>query len=202
MFDADQVADILTQAVKAVNDARVPDELKAAAFERAVDLLAQGGAGRVDAPAGNQTAWQWPPPAGLPEGGTASLVDKLAARLRLSREVIEHVYTQDGDQLAITVDTSRLARSKSAGAREVAILVAAAGQVRSDEPTPVDDIRREAELNDRFDGPNFAATLSSMKGTFLIGGTPRSRTFRLTKPGWAAAGALVSRLAGVEETAA
>ena len=194
MFDSDEVTDILARAVKAVEDAKVPGELKVVAFERAMDLFARTGSPTVTAPASGASATLDSPTAATTAG--KSLADKLAAKLQLSRDVIEHVYTEDGDTLAITVDASRLAKSKSAGARDVAILVAAAGQVASDEPTTADEIRREAELYDRYDGPNFAATLYSMKGTFLIGGSGRARTYRLTKPGWAAASGLVSKLAG------
>lgn len=201
MFESRDVSDILARAVKAVEDANVPPDLKAAAFERAVDLLAR----RSAVPSLADTESRAGATLDRAEGGAApaaaSTMDRLATRLRLQRDVIEQVYTESGDGLMITVDPGRLARSRSAGAREVALLVAAAAQAVSDEPTPADAIRIAAAEYDKLDAPNHAATLGAMKGTFLIAGPPRAKTFKLTKPGWVAAATLVAKLGGSDKAA-
>ena len=204
MFDSDEVSDILARAVKAVDDAKVPPDLKAAAFERAIDLLTRrapsgGPAGDDRAVVGLDGAA--PVPLGQPTVASNAM-DRLATRLRLSRDVVERVYTENGEALAITVDPDKLARSRSAGAREVALLVAAAEQASSDDATSADAIRRACEDYDKFDSPNFAATVAAMKGTFLISGPSRTRTFKLTRPGWVAAANLIGRLGGADKAVA
>lgn len=196
-MDPSDVTTILANAVKSVADANVPDELKTIAFEKAITLFAGSVAPVAAFPSSVGAA------AGLaaaqPGGGSA--LDRLANRLRLGRDVVEAVYTENGDTLAVTVGPDRLAKAKSTAAREIALLVAAAHQSKSDEPTTSDEIRKEAEQYDRYDGPNFASTLADMKGTFLIAGTPRARTYYLTKPGWAAATTLIAKLGGPEKAA-
>jgi hypothetical protein len=204
MFDSDEVSDILARAVKAVDDAKVPPDLKAAAFERAIDLLTRRAPSGV--PSGEDRAVvaldnASSGPVSQPTAASTAM-DRLATRLRLSRDVVERVYTENGDSLAITVDPDKLARSRSAGARDVALLVTAAEQASSDEATSVDAIRRACEEYDKFDSPNFAATLAAMRGTFLISGPSRARTFKLTRPGWVAAASLIARLAGADKAVA
>jgi hypothetical protein len=204
MFDSDEVSDILARAVKAVDDAKVPPDLKAAAFERAIDLLTRGAPAGLPAAEGRAVvALEQGSQGPLSHPTSASTaMDRLATRLRLSPDVVERVYTENGDALAITVDPDKLARSRSAGARDVALLVTAAAQASTDEATSVEAIRRACEEYDKFDSPNFAATLAAMKGTFLISGPPRARTFKLTRPGWVAAATLIGRLGGADRAVA
>lgn len=190
-MNPDDVTHILAGAVKAVTDAKVPPDLASVAFEKAIDMLAGP---RSVAASTTATSGQTPASVAAPIPPTGSAIDRLATRLRLSHEVVEAVFTENGDELAISVPPDRLAKAKSAGAREIALLVAAARQSSSDDPTTTDQIRRAVEDYDRFDGPNFASALSPMKGTFLVAGPSRSRTFKLTKPGWTAAASLVGRL--------
>jgi hypothetical protein len=187
---------ILAGAVKAVADAKVPDDLRSMAFEKAVDLLA----GRTAPAAVASVAPASAVPIALPAGG--DVLGKLAARLDLSREVVEEVYAEGRDGLQVNVKPERLARSKSAGTRELAMLVAAMDQADSDDPTTADEIRRVVEEYNRYDSPNFASTLAGMKGPLLPAGSSRSRTFRLTRPGWSEASRLVARLAGTNRAVA
>lgn len=199
-MDPGAVKDVLSKARQLLDDASLPDDLRAVAFGKAVELLSMGvGAAGKDTFSGGGSVGGGP----LTDSTSGlSPMDRLLARLRLSRDVVEAVYTENGDELELTVAPDKLARSKSAGAREIALLVAAAGQSVSDEPTTADQIRRVVEDYNRYDSPNFASALFSMKGMFLVAGSSRARTFKLTKPGWAAASALVSRLGGADKTAA
>ncbi len=194
-MNQDDVETILAGAVKAVADAKVPDDLKSVAFEKAVDLLANrvasAGSPGSSAPIGAAAAAQ-----------TNSQLDRLAERLGLRHDVAELVYAEGRDGLHVNVKPDRIARSKSAGARELAMLVAAMHQAESDEPTPAEEIRRVVEDYNRFDAPNFAATLASLKGPFLVSGSPRARTFKLTRPGWGEVAKLVERLGGAEKVMA
>lgn len=197
-MDADDVKAILAQSVKAVEDANVPPELKSLAFEKAIELFTRGSVGAVVS-ASPAAAPQAPgPPAGTAVGSAVAM-DRLVSRLRLPHAVVEAVFTEHGDGLAITVPPDRLSKSRSAGTREIAVLVAAAGQASSDEPTTAEEIRKIVEDYDRLDGPNYASTLSDLKGTFLIGGSSRARTYKLTKPGWTSATSLIAKLGGADK---
>ncbi len=196
-MNPNDVESILAGAVKAVTDAKVPDDLKSVAFEKAVDLLA----GRVGpAPAAAQSAPGATSAATVVTSG--SPLDRLVVRLGLPHDVVEGVYAEGRDGLHVNVKPDRLSRSKSAGARELAMLAAAMHQVESDEPTSADVIRRVVEDYNRYDQPNFASSLASMKGPFLVSGPSRARTFKLTRPGWAEASKLVARLGGPEKAVA
>jgi hypothetical protein len=196
-MNPDDVTHILAGAVKAVTDAKVPPDLAPVAFEKAIDMLA----GPRPVAASTTATLGVPTSVAAPTTPTGSAIDRLATRLHLSHEVVEAVFTENGDELAISVPPDRLAKAKSAGAREIALLVAAARQSSSDDPTTTDQIRRAVEDYNRFDGPNFASSLSPMKGTFLVAGPSRSRTFKLTKPGWTAAASLVGRLGAPDKSA-
>lgn len=198
-MDSNDVESILAGAVKAVTDAKVPDDLKSVAFEKAVDLLAGRTSGAAAVPTG-LTAPAAPTPAGSTHAG--SQLDRLAARLGLPHEVVESVYAEGRDGLHVNVKPDRLSRSKSAGARELALLVAAMHQADTDEPTSADEIRRVVEDYNRYDPPNFAASLGTLKGPFLPSGPPRARTFKLTRPGWAEASKLVARVGGPDKAVA
>ena len=199
-MDPSDVTNVLASAAKAVEDARVDSDLRSVAFQKAVDLIAGASAPpmrlQASAPALAAVA-----AGGSLAGSGGSPLERLTTRLRLSRDVVDAVYTENGDALAITVHPDKLAKAKSTATREIALLVAAAHQAGSDEATTSDQIRREAEQYDRYDGPNFASALVEMKGNFMIGGSPRAKTFKLTKPGWAAATALVARLGGADKAA-
>lgn len=192
-MNSDDVESILAGAVKAVTDAKVPDDLKSMAFEKAVDLLA----GRVSpAPVAAPSA----PGAAVatPTVASGSQLDRLAARLGLPHDVVEGVFAEGRDGLQVNVKPDRLSRGKSAGARELAMLVATMRQAESDLPTSAEEIRRVVEEYNRYDRPNFASSLAALKGPFLVSGPSRARTFKLTRPGWAEASKLVARLAGAE----
>jgi hypothetical protein len=191
-MEPNDVESILSGAVKAVTDAKVPDDLKSVAFEKAVDLLA----GRIAPAAAVANGTTGAAAAPAPTAG--SQLERLAARLGLPHDVVEGVYAEGRDGLHVNVRPERLPRSKSAGARELAMLVAAMQQAESDEPTSVEEIRRVVEDYNRYDQPNFASSLAALKGPFLFSGSSRARTFKLTRPGWAEASKLVSRLAGEE----
>jgi hypothetical protein len=194
-MDPNDVKSILSGAVKAVTDAKVPDDLKSVAFEKAVDLLA----GRIAT--GSVAAPETPIPVGTPAPIAGSQLDRLVARLGLPHEVVEGVFAEGRDGLHVNVRPERLSRSKSAGARELAMLVAAMHQAESDEPTSVEEIRRVVEDYNRYDQPNFASSLAALKGPFLMSGSSRARTFKLTRPGWSEASKLVERLASQKAVA-
>jgi hypothetical protein len=199
-MDPEEVGAILAQAVKLVQDGVTSPNLQPIAFEKAIEMLL-GSRAKQDEAAGRARVGAAVAPVAAGSIGGSSALDRLAARLRLSQEVVEAVFTVSGDELALTVPPDKLSKSKGPGAREIALLVAASTQAASDEPTTADEIRKAVADYDKLDSANFASTMADLKGNFLIGGTSRARTFKLTKPGWAAAATLVAKLGGADSAA-
>jgi len=197
MLDTEHVRDILAGAVKAVDEAKVLDDLKPLAFGRAIDLLVQGLVPATRTP-GSLAPGAPGTPAVTP-AATGDLMGRLVAKLQLSADVVETIYTEHEGKLVLSLPHGKLAKGKSAGVKEIALLVCAAEQSVSDEPTASESIRKWAEEYDKYDQPNFSTTLAALKGQVLIGGTSRAKTYKLTKPGWGEEAKLVARIAGVAE---
>jgi hypothetical protein len=185
-----EASDIVSSAWRAVDDSILPEvpELQAAALSRVIDLLA--GAARVDrqsVPAGE---------AASPGGGN---LDRLAAKLQIQREAVEDVFTEDAGGVEISIHPARLAPSKSAATRQIALLVASQRQAAGEDQTPVDEIRRVALEFGRYDAPNFSSAVNELRGAFLFKGPPRQRVLKLTRAGWAQASDLIRDLAGRDD---
>jgi hypothetical protein len=192
----DDVSSILADAVKAVEDAKVPSDLRAVAFERTLDLLV-GGVRPAPlmpaAPIGAVAA-----STGQAAVAAGELMPRLAERLHVEQDLLETVYTEHEGKLVITLPHGKLSKSKSTGAREIGLLVCAAEQAASDDATSTESIRKVAEEYDRYDQPNFASALGELKGQAIISGAARLRTYKLTKPGWSEVAKLVTRLTAVK----
>ncbi len=194
----ESVADILAEAIAAVNAAGVPAELKEAAFSKAVDVImarrtaetagSMGTAGVAHAPAVTPGA------TALTEGDVVGLI---AARLRLDREVVGEVFDETDGKLDVIVPPRKLAAGKAPAVKQLALLVASARQAAGiEEWTDADDIRQFVEEFKRYDQANFASTLKQMDDIFRIKQTGRKITVRLGRPGWDRAAELVTTLAG------
>jgi hypothetical protein len=194
-MDRNDVSNILANAVKAVDDAKVPDDLRAVAFERTLELLVGGvrpAPFTPAAPSGPAAS------TGQASTGAGALMARLADRLQIARDLLETVYTEHEGKLVVSLPHGKLTKSKSTGAREIALLVCAAEQAASDEATPVESIRKVAKEYDKHDQPNFASALAELKGQTIIGGATRARTYKLTKPGWSEVTKLVTRLTSTQ----
>lgn len=180
---------VVRQSLKVLEDADVPESLRATALPAIIELMARHAPGS-------------PAMALIPYDSAAAhpqrsedLVERLARRLAVDREVVEGVYTSDGSTLDISVNPARLPRSKSTGTKALALLLTALRQGAGDEEfTAVDDIRRLAQEFGRYDGPNFASAITEMRGVFLVKGPARQRALKLTRPGWQQAADLVREL--------
>jgi hypothetical protein len=182
-------ASVVRDALKAMEDAEVPERLEAAALPAQIELIGR----RLGAGTTALVPYQQPAGNGIANG---NLLDRLATRLGVSVEVVEGVYTSDGHTVEISVHPASLPRSRSTGTKALALLVTAMRQASGDEEfTPVDEIRRIAQEYDRYDGPNFASAINEMRGTFLVKGTARQRQLKLTRPGWQNAADMVRGLA-------
>lgn len=183
-------SELLRQAVKAVEDAEVPDDLRVAAFERAVELLsglASPGIALVPARSSAAVSTASAVPGGL--------FDQAAQRLGVPREVLEDVFHTDGDEIGIGLAASRFDKSKSGGTRQLALLVAAARQAAGlEEWTSTGVIREVCRDYGKFDSANFASTIRGMGDVFNFRGRGHQLDVKLTRPGYERAGELLQGL--------
>jgi hypothetical protein len=182
-----EVKDILAAALREIEEAKVPDELRPVAFGKVVDLLA---AGTQPAPRGRPR---------IDHGGdeSESILDRIAAQLEASPESVAVVYyEQDGD-LGIGVAHTKLASGKASATRQLALVVAAGRQAAGldDGWTNVGTIRRWCEEFGKFDSPNFAATIREIGEVFSFRGQGQRREIRVLRPGFEKARQLVEELA-------
>jgi hypothetical protein len=179
-------SDIVSRAWAAVENSGLPKEraLEAAALREVIRLLAADKASTAFVPIGQAGAIH-------PSGQ----LDRLAAKVQLPIEIVEEVFTEDADGVQISVHPARLAPSKSAATRQLALLVAAQRQAAGEDQTDVDEIRHTAVEFARYDAPNFSSAMNELRGAFLFKGPPRQRTLKLTRAGWTQASDLIRELA-------
>jgi hypothetical protein len=196
------VADILGEAIAAVNEADVPDDLKQAAFSKAVDVIMARRTAETAAPMG--TAAAAPAAAAAPTVDRAvptagAIVGSIAARLRLNPEVVGEVYDETDGKLDVIVPPRKLAAGKATATKQLALLVVAARQAAEiEEWTDADEIRRFVEDFKRYDQANFAATLKDMDDIFRVKQSGRKISLKLSRPGWDRAVELITKLSGEE----
>jgi hypothetical protein len=186
--DMADVSAILTAAAKAVEEANLPDDLRQAGFQKAIDLLTRG---TEAGPAPAIPAIHAPT-----ETGGRDLLAKIAARLRLTEQIVSDVYEETDGAIDVIVPAARFEARKAPAAKQIALLVAAARQgAELEEWTDVDQIRHFAEEYKKYDPNNFAATLKEMDDVFRVKQTGRTITLKLSRPGWDKAAELVQAVA-------
>jgi hypothetical protein len=185
---------VVRESLKVMENAGVPEALQATALPAIIELVAR------EAPGSTSTALVPFQPTQQHAAGGGDLLSRLAGRLGVSGEVVESVYTSDGNTVEISVHPGRLPKTRSTGTKYLALLVTAMRQATGDEEfTLVDEIRRIAQEYDKLDAPNFASAIGEMRGAFLVKGPPRQRSLKLTRPGWQQAADLVKQLGGPEQ---
>lgn len=197
------VTKLLKQAMDAVNDAGIPDELKPLALDKAIDLFASAGSfvpGAIGAGQGAEAGDGGKRSSGTagPVGADASPLEKIATRLKLDAETVSEVYDHDADGLKIVLGTAKFDQAKSAGTKQLALLFAAGTQGAGIEDwTPAKDLRDVVKDFNRFDSANFAYTITRMDDVFLFrGNSAQSRELKVNRKGFERAAALIKDLTG------
>jgi hypothetical protein len=191
-----EVREVLVQALVEVDEANVPAELRSVAFGKAVDLLvARAGESTEPLQPFHQTR--------MGNGqvtGDAAPLGKVAARLKLDKELVQDIFDYDEDGVRVIVSPRKLDKGLGPGTKQLALLVVAGRQAAGDDEgwTSVEAIRKVCEEYNKLDSPNFAAHIKAMKNEFTLRGTAQKREVKLTRPGWEAARELVEKLAGGE----
>ena len=168
-----------------------PDEFKQSTYKVVLeDQLTDGGRRRQEPRPSTATPLQKPAPAG----------DQLAAiagAYGIDRDDATLLYDIDGDAVRLGFEPSRLDRTKAAGTEQVFFLLCAARQLAlGAQETPMDMVKAACSDFGRLDSTNFASTINKLAGLVVFGGTPRLRTYRLTRAGLERAKAVAAEILG------
>lgn len=185
----DEVMTKMREAVKVVEEAEVPDDLRATAFEKAFEALI--GVAQSPASPGPRE-----PVASMAVPDSPSLAG-IASRLGLEPALAAEIYYVDADTLGLALAPSKFSPKKAAATQEIALLLAAGRQAGGwDEWTQVGHIRTACRDYGRFDVANFATTIRRMADVFSFRGKGRQLEVRVTRPGFEQAANLARELSG------
>ncbi|MCP4203442.1 MAG: hypothetical protein GY769_16110 [bacterium] len=170
-----EVYELLSRALKELERADLPPELRPVGFKMAVELMSRealvnrgtgGGVRDVTGDVARDT------------------VSRIAQAVGMEVSRVEEVYDASDGELAVVVGSGRLAKSNSGASRQLAILVAGGRQLGGlEEWTRVDSLREVCEHFGRYDQANFAATIRGMEKWFGFKGSGRSREIKMNRPG-------------------
>lgn len=185
--------DVLRAAKEAVEQAGIPDDLRATAFEKAIDLVS----GSIALTNGKGSDHRSSPHLETPGSEQDSALLRLARKLKLDAELVGDIFHEEDGELRVVVGAGKLNRGKKGATQQLALLVCAARQaIGVEEFTSFDRVRKIAEEYRRYDRANFARSLNEMMDEFSFRGTARQREIKVSRPGWEAAARLVTQLAG------
>lgn len=191
MSTEEEVAAAVRAALRIVDEADVPDDLRSVVFEKAYSSLTV-----VADAAAQQTFSPSVEGARLADvGADNDEVARIASKLRVERRLVERVLEIDEDGAHIIVPRSRLAKQKSVAIQQVATLVVAARQAAGrEEWTPQTAVRAETEALGVDDRSNFASHIKNVLG--IRGrGSGRTGELRMNAVGFESAAELISQLA-------
>lgn len=190
-----KVSELLVEALDAVNESKIPNDLRVVAFAKAMEVLASQR---------NPAAAAATPAAAIP-GSTSpkgSPIEAISTRLGIDSERLREVFNvTEGGEIELVFPAGKIERKLSSGTKQIALLVAAARQATAlDEWTSFANIRAWCEHYKRLDGANFATTVKQMEDIFSIRGAGQKREVRMTRPGWEKATELVNSIIGGGES--
>ncbi len=190
---------ILAEAAKAVDEANVPELLRQAAFEKAVDLLAASQVSGPAIPSGpSGTAGAGRPAAAVVDDGT--LLSRVGAKLKVDMDTLGEVLHEKDGRFDVIVPPAKLAAGKAPGMRQLALIVAAARQgAELDDFTDMEHVRHFAVEFNKYDSANFATDLKGLEDELRFRKEGRKIFVKLTRVGWERAAALIRQLGGGEE---
>lgn len=190
--------DVLVGALKDVEEADVPEDLREIAFAKAFELRAA--AARVPQPGG----------AGGEVGGgavpaTRGQLDtrgdplaRIAARLEIDAETVGEVFDVNEGEVELIVPVGKLPGRVATATKQIALLVAGGRQAAGIEDwTSLDRIREVCAYFRKLDSGNFAKTVREMEDVFNFrNASQRKIQVRLARPGWELVANEIRRLGG------
>lgn len=191
--------EVLTEALKDVEEADVPEDLREIAFAKAFDLRAgtvravpSTGAGGVAGEGGAV-----PTTRGQLDAGGDPLA-RIAQRLGINAETVAEVFDVHEGEVELIIPAGKLPTRVATATKEIALLVAGGRQAAGIEDwTSLDKIRDVCAYFRRLDSGNFAKTVREMDDVFNFRvPSPRKIQVRLARTGWELVPNEVRRLGG------
>lgn len=191
--------DVLAEALKDVEEAGVPEDLREIAFAKAFDLRA--GTTRASHPSGasGEVGGSAVVPAtrGQLDSGGDPLA-RIAARLEIDVETVGEVFDVNEGEVELIVPVGKLPGRVATATKQIALLVAGGRQAAGIEDwTSLDRIREVCAYFKKLDSGNFAKTVREMEDVFNFrNASQRKIQVRLARPGWELLADEVRRLGG------
>lgn len=164
----------------AISSLDMPEDYKRISFKAALEgLQAVGMPSALDVPLGTPNRQH------VESKEDADLLAKVAHRSSLEVRVVADVVRADQGVLSLILPSRLLPNSMAAATRDLALLVAGVRQAAElEEWTPLNAIADVCRDYNVYDSKNFASTVTSMTDCFRVSGSGKSRSVRLTVPGW------------------
>jgi hypothetical protein len=197
-MDEKEVTELLKSAVSAVNASGAKGELREPAFNAAFSLLTDGvrpapKQGKSAAPLAQASTQAASPPQG---SAGSSVLDRIAVAVKIDASRLLYVYTDKNGEPELSIKSSKLPATKSAGARDIALLLMAARQgAEIEEYTEADTIRSACKRFGKFDKANFGKAMAALDNHVITEGKGVSIRRRLTHPGLEEATELIEKYA-------
>lgn len=190
-----EIRELLAAAQREVDQAGIAEDLRAVAFGKVFDVLADetGGPGAEGRHVRKHRQ-------GERNGEMQSALEKMADKLGVELSLVQGVYFEDEEKLGIGVSTNKLNSGKKGGTEQLALLLAAGRQAGGydDGWTASREIREVCTHFGKFDVGNFGKTLSGMGDYFQIKGKGQQREVKVKVPGYEEAARLIIELTGGE----
>lgn len=180
------VVDVLRAARNAVDEAAIPDDLRNAAFVKAVELLSNSSLQRPF----HQVA-------GESNGKSAGRsLEVIGQRIGVAPADLENVYDVQPDALTVIVPRARFPQQKGPATRMFALILAAGRQAAGydDGWTSTETIRQMCSDFGIFDSGHFAQTILDMDDVLVVRGKGLSREVKVTQGGYEEAARQIQRL--------
>ena len=175
------IQEILIQAQKAVDEAKISEDLRKVAFDKAVEMLT----GQSTAIPNAHGAVASKARSTAISGGEESVVAKIARKLGFPAETIAEIYSEDAQgDVELVLGVGKLDHMTATATKQLALLISGGRQLAEiEEWTKTKIIRQVCVHYGRFDAPNFAKTLKQMDDMFSFKGKGQQLEVRLHQRG-------------------
>jgi hypothetical protein len=178
------IREVLVSALKDVDEAKIPEDLRELAFSKAVDLHS-GTKATPTLPASS--------PGGEPAVDGPAL-ERIASKVSVSADALADVYHESSGEVELIVGVGKLSSKSASATKEIALLLAAGRQGAGEEWTDLAMVRAVCEQYKKLDTKNFAAAMKEMEDVFTFTGGPRTRKVKMTRPAWDRAKSLIEKV--------
>jgi hypothetical protein len=187
--------ELLKQAVTTVEQASVPEDLRALAFAKILEILSEQSAPHRNA--------DKEPHKDNREGTSASSgpLGRIAASLGISPALVDRIFDENEGELRFTGDVSALGKSRTDKVQNLAILLLAGlrwSDLDGGSATTDETVRAEVDRLTLLDVTNYTKQIAGLKPYVIITGSGRKATYKIKYDGIEKAKEIGRGLAGTE----